>query len=849
MSNRNRNFNIALFAVAFIICVIVGLLLMQGRSRRSQPMQETNPTLAAADARMLRALQGGESPATPGPTGAPSARRGAAPATPVPELAAPRLTPVVPATPVVRAEATPGLTIEADVEPGTMAAMPAPTATTPPPASDDPFDRALSAYQARSAAALDGPPPPATPGILGTPPAALPADGSAPGLAPGAAVPEIAVPAGLGTPTPRPAAAVATPRAARPAPTRLPIQTNLPGGPAEQFDAMAASAPPVLPDLQPGTGAFPRWGTPENPAVRQPDGSYAPLPSFGQPTPGVPEELPVEMPAVPSEAAAPPPDGAVRVGQALPATPPTPPPAFPPTEDDLVLPPLDADASAGAAPPPVASPSPSPSPRREAAKATPAAADATPGVHTIERPGAQVTFSNVHGPLRPVTTGTEASVAAPAVVPPEVRDAIGAATPRVGVATPEAAAGAAPQPGVMSNTAAPSPTPSFDPDSPAGTATPDSAAPDSDGPVLTPEQLASLPPDIAKRVGGIVRNSGVQVGERILSPDGVERRVNAAMSLRGVREAGEAERATMGGFIKQDWAEKTAIADEARRQGVDVTEADMKAYRDRMTKRIGPNFEQVFRDAGLSEQEIQDEMRASALAEKFVETAYRKQFNEQKLREVYQADPEQFSPGRRLRVMEIYRSGPDADRQMSEIQRRLSRGEDFAQVAAEASEAPSRERGGDIGWIDASTPISEEMAEALVDLTPGMVSRPVKTEQGLRILKLAEVEEPNPGFDGARRNVEAGVREVLRRAAYDTALMNTKVVIDGRIIQPGGRPERASDAPAGRARVRPRQDASADRVDATVRVGQPVEARRPRAGAETPAAGMPAGFGPPIPGR
>ena len=682
MSNRNRNFNIALFAVAFIICVIVGLLLMQGRSRRLQPMQETNPALAAADARMMRAIQGAESPATPGPTWVPAPRGTATVATPVPELAAPRMTPVVAATPVARAEATPGLTIEADVEPGTMAAVAPAAPSAPPPASNDPFDRALSAYQARSAAALDGTPsPPATPGILGPPPAAPSADGSAAGPPPVGPAPEIAVPAGLGTPAPRNASAVATPRAPRAAPTRLPIQTNLSGGPAEQMDAMAASVPPVLPDMRPGAGAFPRWGTPQNPATRAPDGSSdVPLPSFGQPPPvGVPEELPIDMPSASADIPPPMPDGMVSVAPPRAATPPTPVPAFGKpavsTAGEQVLPPLDPEAEAGMP----ATPAPSPTPRRDAAKTTPAPADATPGVHTIERPGAQVTFSNVHGPLRTVTTGTEASSSVPPpVVPPEIRDAIGAATPRVSVATPDTVpTGATAQPGVVSNTAAPSPTPSFDPDSPTGTAAFDRDD-DPDGPGLSPEQLASLPPDVAKRMSGIVRNSGVQVGDRILPPDGVDRRVNAALALRGAANADEAARATMGGFIKQDWAEKTAIADEARRQGVDVTDADMKAYRERMTRRIGPDFEKVFRDAGLSDQEIQDEMRMSALAEKFVETAYRKQFNEQKLREVYQADPEQFSPGRRLRVQEIYRSGADAERQISEIQRRLSRGEDFA---------------------------------------------------------------------------------------------------------------------------------------------------------------------------
>jgi hypothetical protein len=295
------------------------------------------------------------------------------------------------------------------------------------------------------------------------------------------------------------------------------------------------------------------------------------------------------------------------------------------------------------------------------------------------------------------------------------------------------------------------------------------------------------------------------VGDRTLSPQDVDRRVRAALALRGTEKLPESEMVKLQGFVAQDWAEKTAIAAEARRQGVGVDDTELQAYREKLQRKMGPKFEQVFRKAGFSEQEIAQEMRESALAEKFVEIGYQKNFDEKKVREVYQSTPDRYTPSRRLRVQEIYKvkdSGTDAENVVRGLRDRASRGEDFSQLAAQNSDAASRERGGDLGWIDADTAITAEMAQALVNLKPGQVSDVIPTAKGYRVLKLVEVEEPKAGFEGARPNVEAGIRKFLRRTAYFTATKNTKVTVNGQPVTPEdlqGGPQAAAAAAAEKA--------------------------------------------------
>ena len=850
---------------------------------------------------------------------------------PPPELAA-RAVPVVAATPLAQASTpAETFDVEADVEPGTVASAVAPTslqssdpgAAATPASSGDAFDQALSAYQARSAAVLTQTP---LTEIVATPPLATP--NTATGVVPGFAVPQgVFDPSAAGTMPSSGAVSGLTgmpqPRAQiTPVPGPLPIQTNMSGS--------AGDTPLALPDAALPPGSLPRWGSPQNPAVHDPGAPQGPSVDESQsqftlpkimgtpgPTPGAsaPAELPVEMPspgsAVPTPwANVPPPAGAsadVRLSQPQPGQPlPVSTPQGAETKSQMELPPLDAKsnaATAGRNTPASAemaaamsnysagAPSGGTKPRvvvgepgaTMGAKADGAATADDPATTrttalTIERSGAQVTITNARGGLRPLDevtdAGTSSAVASgtgPATLPqlpPEIRAAIHAGdpppTPAPSTTGIPSAAGAP----VMANSAVPSPTPNFNPDGDQLATALEGGKPADPAAALTPEQLAALPPEVAKRISAnaalaaSAAQQSAQVDDRSLTAADIDKRVKAALMLRGRTDADEATRVEMAGFIKQDWAEKTAIAQEARRQGVTLSDAEMAAYRDKLKKRIGPNFEAPFQKAGMTEAEMVAEMSDSALAEKFVEIAYQKNFDEKKLREVYQANPDHFAASRRLHVQEIYKAGEAAKEELSNVAKKATAGEDFSQLASQVSEAPSRERGGDIGWIDAHSPITSEMAEALVNMKPGMVSQPIKTAKGWRILKLVEVDEPPPGYEGARPNVEARVRQFLRKSAYDTAQLNGKVLIDGEQIKPGEDKSPAGGSGArirrsnegqnqnGRASVRP-SDPSA------VKVGQPVLARSSREAAptiasspdDTPKAAPPPGFGPAIPTR
>ena len=99
---------------------------------------------------------------------------------------------------------------------------------------------------------------------------------------------------------------------------------------------------------------------------------------------------------------------------------------------------------------------------------------------------------------------------------------------------------------------------------------------------------------------------------------------------------------------------------------------------------------------------------------------------------------------------------------------RILSGADFASVAAEASEAPSKANGGLIGPV-----IRDELAVSVLQLVEGLrvgeVSEVASTPQGYQFFKLESATEATPRpYEQVRDTIANGVFNDRRVAAYDT---------------------------------------------------------------------------------
>lgn len=96
---------------------------------------------------------------------------------------------------------------------------------------------------------------------------------------------------------------------------------------------------------------------------------------------------------------------------------------------------------------------------------------------------------------------------------------------------------------------------------------------------------------------------------------------------------------------------------------------------------------------------------------------------------------------------------------LTEIQAKLSAGEDFAALAREYSDDfGSRESGGDLGYTNGDA-FPQEFENALMNLEVGQVSEPVETDSGFHLIKLVEERgAAPPTFEEDKARIETAIK-------------------------------------------------------------------------------------------
>ncbi len=147
---------------------------------------------------------------------------------------------------------------------------------------------------------------------------------------------------------------------------------------------------------------------------------------------------------------------------------------------------------------------------------------------------------------------------------------------------------------------------------------------------------------------------------------------------------------------------------------------------------------------GLSEQELRQELRWKITWSRYVDA----HLTDENLRKYYEKHRRDFD-GTQLRVAHILlKVEPPSDATASEkvIARAAALREEivsgklaFAAAAQANSEAPTADRGGDIGLIRRHEPMPEEFALAAFALEKGAVSPPVVTSFGVHLIQVLDV--------------------------------------------------------------------------------------------------------------
>ncbi len=150
----------------------------------------------------------------------------------------------------------------------------------------------------------------------------------------------------------------------------------------------------------------------------------------------------------------------------------------------------------------------------------------------------------------------------------------------------------------------------------------------------------------------------------------------------------------------------------------------------------------LFREAKKYERELKREVESrmrnyymKLLTKEYVDRklAAKLKITDEEIAEYYNAHLDDFVIPERVRLFEIVLPSQQA---AEAVRRRLTLGESFEELARRESITQSRERSGDLGWIDVRK-LEPEIAALVTRISPGdVLANIIRTEVGYHIIKL-----------------------------------------------------------------------------------------------------------------
>ena len=274
------------------------------------------------------------------------------------------------------------------------------------------------------------------------------------------------------------------------------------------------------------------------------------------------------------------------------------------------------------------------------------------------------------------------------------------------------------------------------------------------------------------------------LGLNALSPEMFEQLQRSAMKQQKIRDM------VLGSVFVSELEAKSFYLHNNTRMAVHYLKIDPAAFTD-----ITPAPEQIQNHYQKNMDQYQSEPKRKAQYIQFSPKDYRSQvtITRAQVQNYYEEHPDEFHIPEKVEARHILIKVDDpADEQAVEegrikaeavYQRALS-GEDFAELATEMSQGPSKEDGGYLGTFEKKNMV-QPFAEKAFSMKSGDISEPVQTQFGWHVIKvLNRLDAHIPSVEEAAEAIEARLAEqAMQNIAYDKAGEAFDAVIDGESLE------------------------------------------------------------------
>jgi len=195
---------------------------------------------------------------------------------------------------------------------------------------------------------------------------------------------------------------------------------------------------------------------------------------------------------------------------------------------------------------------------------------------------------------------------------------------------------------------------------------------------------------------------------------------------------------------------KQLLYQESLKKDITISEAEINEQMQKMKKRFPDEntFKELLKKEGLSFDDLRSQIKRDLMLQRFIEVQFVKNITvpDQEAKAYYEGNLNMFKKSEQIQashiLIKIDSEAKEADKakaraKLEKIKKKLKNGEDFAALAGESSECPSKAKGGDLGYFGRGQMV-KPFEDVAFSLQKGEVSDIVETGFGYHLIKVTD---------------------------------------------------------------------------------------------------------------
>jgi peptidyl-prolyl cis-trans isomerase C len=280
-----------------------------------------------------------------------------------------------------------------------------------------------------------------------------------------------------------------------------------------------------------------------------------------------------------------------------------------------------------------------------------------------------------------------------------------------------------------------------------------------------------------------------QVNDQILMRQDLDREMKL-VSLRLSRQGRPISDGQLKNYepnIRETLINRTLLLQQSKSEGVDVKESlvtkALSEFRAAFDGEMG--YARALADMGFSEESLKRQIRNGLAVKALIDDKVTRHISlsDSQIRAFYDDNPSLFRRPEQVRASHILIKVPeDADQAKKDeslaaiqaLKARIESGEDFAVLAMENSDCPSKAKGGDLGFFGREQMV-KPFSDAAFALQPGRMSDVVETRFGYHLIRVTErQEEQTMPFNDVKEAIAGRLRQEQEGKKIDAYIENLK---------------------------------------------------------------------------